>query len=85
MKKLPIPVVVVKENVNKKSVFTASTPLFDIASQGKTVESAVKNLKEAVELFLEEPGIPIPTSVKMEVFTSTEMVNVPAKQKDSVS
>lgn len=68
----PIPVVVVKEEINGKGIFTASTPLFDIASQGKTVEAAVKSLKEAVELFLEEPRIPIPESVSMGVFTSTE-------------
>lgn len=82
MKEFPIPVVVVKEEINKKSVFTASTPLFDISSQGKTVESAVKNLREAVELFLEEPGIPIQVSAKMEVFTSTEMVNMPTQKKE---
>mgnify|MGYP001578967559 CR=1 FL=1 len=78
----PIPVVVVKEEINGKDIFTASTPLFDIASQGKSVEAAVKSLREAVELFLEEPGIPIHTSPKMEVFTSTEIVNMPAKQKE---
>ena len=78
----PIPVVVVKEEINGKSIFTASTPLFDIASQGKTVESAVRSLKEAVELFLEEPGILIPVPGRMEVFTSTEIVNIPTKQKE---
>lgn len=29
-------------------------PELDVASQGKTVEEALKNLKEAVELYLED-------------------------------
>ncbi len=33
--------------------YVASCPEFDIASQGKTVEEAQKNLHEAVQLFLE--------------------------------
>ena len=32
----------------------------DIASQGKTVEKAVANLKEAVELYLEDEDISVP-------------------------
>ena len=34
-------------------LYVALCPEFDIASQGVTVEQAVANLKEAVELFLE--------------------------------
>lgn len=30
----------------------------DVVSQGKTPEEALKNLKEAVELYIEEIGIP---------------------------
>ena len=33
--------------------YVSLCPELDIASQGKTVEEALKNLKEAVELFLE--------------------------------
>jgi len=33
--------------------YTALCPELDVASQGKTVEEATANLKEAVELFLE--------------------------------
>lgn len=33
--------------------FVSLCPEFDIASQGNTVEEALRNLKEAVELFLE--------------------------------
>lgn len=30
----------------------------DVVSQGRTVEAALKNLKEAVELHVEEMGVP---------------------------
>lgn len=78
-KTIPIPVVVVKEKLgkSKKDVYTASTPLFDIASQGDTIEEAVAELKEAVELFLEEPGVPVHINVGIEVFTSTATVGIP--------
>ena len=33
-------------------------PELDVVSQGYTVEEALKNLKEAVELYLEEMGLP---------------------------
>jgi len=34
-------------------MFVSLCPELDIASQGRTVEEAIANLKEAVELFLE--------------------------------
>ncbi len=34
-------------------LFVALCPELDIASQGKTIDSALNNLKEAVSLFLE--------------------------------
>lgn len=39
-------------------LYVALCPELDVASQGKTVEEAVANLREAVELFLEcaDPG-----------------------------
>ena len=38
--------------------FVALCPELDVVSQGYTVEEAVENLKEAVELHIEEMGIP---------------------------
>lgn len=38
--------------------FVALCPEVDVASQGYTIEEALANLKEAVELYLEEMGIP---------------------------
>ena len=38
--------------------FVALCPELDVASQGKTIEESLKNLKEACELYIEEMGIP---------------------------
>ncbi len=38
--------------------FVALCPEIDIVSQGFTIEDALSNLKEAVELYVEEMGIP---------------------------
>lgn len=42
----------------ERDLYVALCPELDVASQGKTVEEATANLKEAVELFLEcaDPG-----------------------------
>ncbi len=37
----------------EKNWYVALCPELDIASQGKTIENAVDNLKEAVKLYLE--------------------------------
>ena len=36
--------------------YVSLCPELDVASQGKTIEEAIANLKEAVELFLEDRG-----------------------------
>ncbi|MBI5226383.1 type II toxin-antitoxin system HicB family antitoxin [Candidatus Micrarchaeota archaeon] len=38
--------------------FVALCPEVDVVSQGPTVEKALENLKEAVELYIEEMGVP---------------------------
>ena len=40
--------------------YVSLCPELDIASQGKTVEEAVSNLQEAVELYLEDEDITLP-------------------------
>lgn len=39
--------------------YVALCPEVDVASQGYTIEEALKNLKEAVELYVEEMGLPV--------------------------
>lgn len=38
--------------------FVALCPEVDVASQGYSVEEALENLKEAVDLYVEEMGLP---------------------------
>jgi len=38
--------------------YVALCPEVDVVSQGYTIEEALKNLKEAVELYIEEMGLP---------------------------
>lgn len=44
----------------EKSWFVSFCPELGVASQGRTRQSAVKNLKEAVELFLEDDPVGLP-------------------------
>ena len=60
-------------------LYVALCPEFDVASQGKSVEEALRNLKEALELYLEDEDVekpvkaeaPIVTIVKVDVSGST--------------
>lgn len=38
--------------------YVALCPELDVVSQGHTVEESMRNLKEAVELYIEEMGVP---------------------------
>lgn len=41
-----------------EKLFVALCPEVDVVSQGKTIDEALENLKEAVELYIEEMGMP---------------------------
>jgi predicted RNase H-like HicB family nuclease len=58
--------------------FVALCPEVDVVSQGYTVEEAIKNLKEAVELYIEEMGVPEEFS-EGEIITANFEVNVDDK------
>ena len=47
-------IVINEEKVNKKNVFVVHCLNLGITSQGKTVEDAMKNIKDAIKLYLEE-------------------------------
>ncbi|NQU11554.1 type II toxin-antitoxin system HicB family antitoxin [bacterium] len=53
--------------------FVALCPEFDVASQGKTVEEARRNLTEAVELFLEQAS---PSEVRERLHKTTYVTQV---------
>ncbi len=54
-KKYFLDVVISKEKLSDgKDAFVAVCPSLDVASQGMSVEEAMKNIREAVEIYLEE-------------------------------
>ncbi|KHO45669.1 MAG: hypothetical protein QS99_C0013G0024 [archaeon GW2011_AR4] len=55
--------------------FVALCPEVDVVSQGHTVEEALKNLKEAVNLYIEEMGIPTEFSSKEAIIARFSLEN----------
>jgi len=60
----------------------AWSPELDIASQGKTVEDALNNLREAIELYLEDKDAKIPTD--RSAILTTLNVETHAQTKTSI-
>jgi len=56
-------------------LYVALCPEIDVVSQGKTIEEAVENLKEAVNLHLEVMGLPEGISNEEAIVTSIEVTN----------
>jgi predicted RNase H-like HicB family nuclease len=54
-------------------IYVSWCPELDIASQGKTVEGALDNLKEAIELYLEDEDAKIPEETPF--FTFVEVAH----------
>jgi predicted RNase H-like HicB family nuclease len=50
-------------------IYVALCPEFDVASQGKSVEEALRNLKEALELYLEDEDVEKPSKVEAPIVT----------------
>lgn len=57
--KIYLTAIIRKEN----PVYTSWCPELNIASQGKTIEKAIKNLREALELYLEDEDASVPEEV----------------------
>ena len=55
--------------------FVALCPELDVVSQGYTVEEAIRNLKEACELYIEEMGLPEGVGSEDILVTSFEINN----------
>ncbi len=70
----------------EEEIYVALCPELDVASQGKTVEEALLNLKEALELYLEDEDVekpsnaeaPIVTIVKVKVSGPTRGISAPS-------
>ena len=53
-------IVVNEERINKKKIFVVHCLNLGITSQGKTVEEAMENIKDAIKLYLEENPEEVP-------------------------
>ncbi|WP_235283164.1 type II toxin-antitoxin system HicB family antitoxin [Methanosarcina sp. 2.H.A.1B.4] len=62
---------------NEGKWYVSWCPELDVASQGETIEEAIENLKEAIELYLEDEDAQIPAA--RQVFTTTVEVSSHAK------
>ena len=70
----------------EEGIYVALCPELDVASQGKSVEEALANLKEALELYLEDEDVerpskaeaPIVTIVKVKVSGFTRSLRTPS-------
>ena len=62
---ISVPFVVFKSPSGSKW-YIATCPVLDIATQGETYEKAVKNIKEVIELYLEDEDTEKPTRESLE-------------------
>lgn len=54
--------------------YVAHCPELEIASQGRSVELALKNLKEAIELYLEDEDASVPQTDYRPIVTVVKVV-----------
>jgi predicted RNase H-like HicB family nuclease len=50
-------------------IYVALCPEFDVASQGKSVEEALRNLKQALELYMEDEDVEKPSKAEAPMVT----------------
>lgn len=62
---ISVPFVVFKSPTGS-NWYIASCPVLDISTQGKTYEEAVKNIREAIELYMEDEHTEKPTQESLE-------------------
>lgn len=58
----------------KKGLWVAWDPVYDIASQGKTKKEAIDNLKEAKELYLEDEDAKRPIKIRCSISTTIRKI-----------
>lgn len=61
--------------------YVSLCPELDIASQGKNVEEALENLKEAIELYLEDEDVEIPEQKSKPLVTLIEVGKIEASSR----
>jgi len=58
-------IVINEERINKEKIFVVHCLNLGITSQGKSVEEAMTNIKDAIKLYLEENPNDMPTDVDL--------------------
>jgi len=53
----------------EEGLFVALCPELDVASQGRSVEKALANLREALELYLEDEDVEKPAKAEVPIVT----------------
>jgi predicted RNase H-like HicB family nuclease len=53
----------------EEGLYVALCPELDVASQGKSVEEALSNLKEALGLYLDDEDVELPSRVEAPIVT----------------
>ncbi|MBI2547222.1 MAG: hypothetical protein HYW23_02135 [Candidatus Aenigmarchaeota archaeon] len=72
--KIPIPVVIAKEG----KWFVASSPVLDIATQGRTEQEVKENMADLISDYFKDPDTPKPQmSAIMQISITNIPVNVP--------
>jgi predicted RNase H-like HicB family nuclease len=75
--KIPIPIVVAKEG----KWFVASSPILDIATQGKTVEEVKENMADLISDYFRDPDTPKP---KIDALMEISITNIPVSLPEGV-
>ena len=72
--KIPIPIVIAKEG----KWFVASSPVLDIATQGKTEKEVKENMADLINDYFKDPDTPKPQiNTIMEISITNIPVNIP--------
>lgn len=57
----------------EEGFYVALCPEVDVASQGKSVEESLLNLREALELYLEDGDVEVPSKVEAPIVTMVKV------------
>lgn len=75
--KVPIPIVITKEG----KLFVASSPILDIATQGKTEEEVKENMADLITDYFKDPDTPKP---EIDTIMEISITNIPVDLPEGV-
>lgn len=74
---VPVPIILTKEG----KWFVASSPILDVATQGRTEKEVKENLADLINEYLRDPDIRKPS---LEELMSLSLANIPVQIPESV-